>query len=42
MSVFGYSEGNREGKKTLELCQGRGLVVVNTLFKKEREYIKRI
>ena len=35
MGIYGYGERNEAGESILELCQGRKLRVVNTMFKKE-------
>ena len=37
MGPFGFGERNREGESILRLCQSRELLVVNTMFKKEKE-----
>ena len=37
VGCFGYSVHNREGMAILDFCKNKNLVVLNTLFKKDRE-----
>jgi hypothetical protein len=37
MGIYGFGERNRDGERILEFCQGRELMVLNTMFKKDRE-----
>ena len=37
VDCFGYGVHNREGMAILDFCKNQNLVVLNTLFKKDRE-----
>jgi hypothetical protein len=37
MSIYGVGERNREGEIVRLVCQARGLQLVNTKFKKDKE-----
>ena len=37
MGIYGFGDRNREGEYILDFCLGKGLRIMNTMFKKERE-----
>ena len=37
MGIYGFGDRNREGEYILDFCLAKGLRIMNTMFKKERE-----